>query len=273
MDKESFFIANFSNRFIGDDGAVVKDFVYSNDLFCEDIHFKREWMSLKEIAYKAMIVNISDAIVMNAKPKYALIGIKIPKNFTTFELKELSSGFLKCAKEFKIKIIGGDTVAGDKLDISITLISKSKNPVFRKGLKVGDLLAYTGSLGTVIKDLKKLQRGLKIYKNSKFIKPILRDNFFYKASPLINSALDISDGLYKDLSRLSKLNHVGFDFFQKIPKSVALSGEEYEILFSFTKKNLAKIKYISRVTKTPITIFAKAKRGIFRPILKEHHFE
>ncbi len=273
MDKESFFISNFSNKFIGDDGAVIGDLVYSKDLFCENIHFKREWMSLDEISYKSMLVNISDVIVMNAKAKYALIGIKIPKNFTPYQLKELSSGFLKAAKEFDIKIIGGDTVAGDKLDISITMISKTKKPIFRSGLKVGDLLAFTGELGGVKKDLKKLQRGLKINKGSKFKKPILKDEFFYKASPFINSALDISDGLYKDLSRLSKINHVGFKFFKKIPKEIFSSGEEYEILFSFTKRNLAKIKYISKITKTPITIFAKAKRGSFKQKCKEHHFE
>ena len=80
IDKESFFISLFDTKYIGDDGAVIGDTIYSKDLFCEDIHFKREWMSLEEISYKSMLINISDAIVMNAKPLYALIGIKIPKS-------------------------------------------------------------------------------------------------------------------------------------------------------------------------------------------------
>ncbi len=67
MKKEEFFISNFSSGFIGDDGAFIDGFVYSKDLFCEDIHFKREWMSLESIAKKSMLVNISDAFAMNAK--------------------------------------------------------------------------------------------------------------------------------------------------------------------------------------------------------------
>ncbi|MDR2342313.1 MAG: thiamine-phosphate kinase, partial [Campylobacteraceae bacterium] len=68
MDKESFVISQFQNEFIGDDGAVVGKWVYSKDIFAEDIHFKKEWLTLSQIAKKAMLVNISDAIAMNAKP-------------------------------------------------------------------------------------------------------------------------------------------------------------------------------------------------------------
>ncbi len=272
MNKEDFFISGFQNSFIGDDGAVVGEFVYSKDLFCEDIHFKREWFSLTQIVEKSFLVNISDAIVMNAKPKYTLIGIKIPKNFTKDELLEINAAFKKIASLYNITIIGGDTIAGDKLDISITIISQTKNPIFRKGVKVGDYLAHTGELGESLKDLNRLFMGQKISKNSKFIRPKLKDKFFYKVAPFINSALDISDGLYKDLSRLGVINQIGFKFIKKFKKNEACSGEEYEILFSFNKKNLQKIKAIAQKTKTKITIFAIAKRGKFKNQCKENHF-
>ena len=272
MNKEDFFISNFKNSYIGDDGAVVDKFVYSKDLFCEGIHFKREWMSLEEIAIKSFLVNISDVIVMNALPKYALLGVKIPKNFTKTELKRLNCAFLKIAKEYNIKIIGGDTIAGDKLDISITIISSVKNPIYRKGLKIKEYLAFTGHLGESLKDLKKSLRGCNISKNSKFIKPILRDKFFYQASKYITSAIDISDGLYKDLSRLGEINQVGFEFLKNFDKKIGCSGEEYEILFGFKKQNMQKIINIAKKTKTKITIFAKAKRGKFKNLCKENHF-
>ena len=82
MGKEEYFISKFTSATIGDDGAVIGDRVYSKDLFCEDIHFKRSWMSLAQIAKKSMLVNISDAIAMNATPKQALIGIVIPAHFS-----------------------------------------------------------------------------------------------------------------------------------------------------------------------------------------------
>jgi len=272
-DKESYFISLFQNEFIGDDGAVIDESVYSSDLFCEDIHFKREWMSLKEIAYKSMLVNISDAIVMNAKPRYALLNIKLPKNFTTKEMNQLSSGFKEASKEYNIDIIGGDTVAGGALDISITIISHSTKPTKRDTLNLGDIVGFTGDLGSVGVDLSHLLNGKKIDKNSKFIKPTLRSEFFYKAASNFTSAMDISDGLSKDLSRLSTINGVGFEFFKKLDPTALCSGEEYEVLFSCDKKDLDTIKKIAKQTNTTVTFFAKAIEGSYESICKENHFE
>lgn len=273
MNKEEYFIKQFSNsKFIGDDGAVVGSHVYSMDAFFENIHFKREWFSLKQIAYKAMIVNISDAIVMNAIPKYALLSVAIPSTYSTKELNQLSKGFKKAAKEFGIEIIGGDTISNNKLDISITIISKTKNPILRSSAKKDDLFCYTGTLGTCKKDLAKLFAGKKISKKSKFIKPKLNADFFYESSKYISSALDISDGLFFELQRVSKASNIGFKFFKQIHEDIGTSGEEYEILFSFNKKYLSKIEKIAKKHKVKLNIFAKAIKGKYETKSKNHHF-
>ncbi len=276
MNKEDYFIKQFKNRhknIIGDDGAVVGSHVYSMDAFFEDVHFKREWMSLKQIARKAMIVNISDAIVMNAIPKYALLSVAIPKNFSIDDLKELAKGFKSIAKKFGIKIIGGDTISNTKLDISITIISKTKKPVFRKGLKKDDLLCYTGDLGTCKSDLELLLKGKKVSKKSKFLKPRLNPEFFYEIAPYINCALDISDGLFFELERLSSINNLGFEFFDKISKEVGCSGEEYEVLFSFSQKNAQIISEIAQKYEVKLNIFAKAVDGTYKCDCQNHHFK
>jgi len=273
MNKEEYFIKQFSNsKVIGDDGAFIDGFVYSMDAFFENVHFKKEWMSLKQIAYKSMIVNISDAIVMNAKPLYALLSVAIPKSYTEDDLKELSKGFKKAAHEFGIEIIGGDTIANEKLDISVTIISKTANPIFRNGIKKGEILCYTGTLGLVKEDLEKLLNNKEISKKSKFIKPILNPEFFYEISPFVSSALDISDGLFFELERLSKASKVGFEFFHEIDEEIGTSGEEYEILFSFNEKNLEKIKKIAKKHKIKLNFFAKAIKGEYRTDCKNHHF-
>ncbi len=272
IDKEAFFISLFDKKYIGDDGAVIGDKVYSKDLFCENIHFKRSWMSLEQIAYKSMLINISDAIVMNAKPQFALLGIKIPSDFTTKQMNELYFGFERASKEFDFEIIGGDTVAGSTLDISITIISETKNPTKRDDLKMGDFVAYTGELGSVKKDLDALLNNQEISQNSKFITPKLKADFFYEVAPFINAALDISDGLSKDLSRLSKINGVGFEFFRNFSKDILCSGEEYEILFTFEPKNLDMIEKIAKKHDTDITVFAKVTEGTYTSQCKENHF-
>jgi len=273
MNKEEYLISNFKSNKIGDDGAVIGELVYSKDLFCEDIHFKLSWMSLKQIAIKSMLVNISDAIAMNAKPKQALIGLVIPSNFSLSQIKELSSGFETIANDYNLEIIGGDTTSGKKLMISITIISQTKNPIFRKNMKKGDLIAYTGSIGNSKKELTKLLRGGKVSSNSRFITPSLKADFFYEASKYINAALDISDGLSKDLSRLCKNSgYFGVKFFKKLPKSKLCSGEEYEMLFSFAPKHLAKIVSIAKKHRTDITVLGVTCRGKYTSTCKENHF-
>src|SRR5574344_2747557 len=116
MNKEDYFIKQIANqKYIGDDGAYIDGYVYSMDSFFENNHFKKEWVdkkifTFKKLAYKSMLVNISDAIAMNAKPKYALLSIAIPKSYTNGDLKELASGFKKAARDFNFEIIGGDTI-------------------------------------------------------------------------------------------------------------------------------------------------------------------
>lgn len=274
MSKEAFFISGFSNQHIGDDGAVVGDFVYSKDLFCEDIHFKRSWMSLTQIAQKSMLVNISDAIAMNAKPRFALIGIVIPKTFTFEQLRELGAGFQKVAHAFGIEIIGGDTTAGDKLNISITIIAKRSSKVLRRnGAKQGDLVAYTGTLGESQKELTRLMRGGSVGQNARFMKPLLKEAFVSKAAKHLHAGMDISDGLSKDLSRLLKASgNLGLHVKRQMPKQILCSGEEYEMLFSFDARKKKIVERIAKQTRTKITIIGTVVRKRYACRCKEHHF-
>ena len=141
INKEDYLINKLSSKYIGDDAAVVDDKLYSMDAFFEDVHFKRAWMSMWQIGRKAMLVNLSDAIAMDADPKYALVALSLPKDISTNEIDELLAALEKTAKDFNCEIIGGDTIAGDKLHISITIISESKRPLLRSGVKLGDLIA------------------------------------------------------------------------------------------------------------------------------------
>lgn len=273
MNKEKFFIKNISNsKIIGDDGAYIDGYVYSQDAFFENVHFKKEWMSYEQIGNKAMLVNISDAISMNAVPLYALITAAIPPSMSEAEILELQKGLKKAAKKYNIQIIGGDTIANTKLDLSITIISKTDKPIYRKGLKKGQLLAYTGTLGSSLRDLNRLFAGEKVASNSKFYVPKLRDAFMYEAAEYMSFCMDISDGLHKELERVSEINGVGYEFLNPISKDAACSGEEYELLFGFDEVDLPKIMEISKATKTKVTVFAKAVKGSFVSACKEWHF-
>ena len=272
MNKEDYLIKKLSSPYIGDDGAIVGDKIYSMDAFFEGVHFKREWMSLKQIARKAMLINLSDAIAMNARPLYALVTLSLPSNISTTDIDEIITALQQTAHEFGCEIIGGDTIAGERLDFSITIISESNYPLTRKGLKEGDLLAFTGSLGESKRDLNRLFNGEKIENSSKFIEPVLRQEFIEKARPYLEVGMDISDGLFCDTNKLLDYNGIGFNLLMDIPDEVGESGEEYEMLIGFKKEYRDTICQIAKTMNLELTIFAKIVGNNKRFLCKNHHF-
>jgi thiamine-monophosphate kinase len=272
IDKEQYLINSLGSKYIGDDAAVIGDTLYSMDAFFEDVHFKRAWMSMAQIGRKAMLVNLSDAIAMNAQPQYALVTVSIPSNLTHEEIDALTQSMQSTAAEYGCEIIGGDTIGGDKLHLSITIISKSDSPLLRTTVEEGDLLAYTGVLGESKRDLDALFRGEKIDLNSRFYTPTLRADFIAKARPLLHAGMDISDGLFCDTNKLLDINKYGFDILNTIDDIVGLSGEEYEMLVSFSESNLEVVKAVAKETNTPLTVFAKVAKNSERFKCDSHHF-
>jgi thiamine-monophosphate kinase len=272
MDKEHYLISKMSSKYIGDDAAVIGDNIYSMDAFFEDVHFKREWMSMSQIGRKAMLINISDAIAMNAEPKFALVTVSLPQDLTTDDIDELTQSMQKTAKEYGCEIIGGDTVGGDKLHISITIISQSKNPLYRKGLQEGYLLAYTGVLGESKRGLESLFKGKKISADSRFYEPTLRAEFIYKAREYLAVGMDISDGLYCDTNKILDINKYGFNILKTINDDIGFSGEEYEMLIGFKKEDLESVESVAMSLKLPLTVFAEVAKNSNRFPCKSHHF-
>ncbi len=272
MNKEDFFISCFNSSKIGDDAAIIDEWVVSKDAFFENVHFKRQWLDLDEIAYKAMLVNISDSIAMNADPKYALLAVGLPSSLSKTDIKKLYSGFDRAAKEYGIEIIGGDTISNTKIDITITVLAKTKKSLKRTGLKEGDILAYTGSLGSSKKALHSLLRTNKARKSSRFFQPKLRQSFIRKAASSLHCGMDISDGLFADLSKLSKANRLGFSFIHPIQKEIGCSGEEYEMLIGFSPRDKKKMMRLAQSERCELTLFAKARRKTYKSKCKAHHF-
>ena len=84
--------------------------------------------------------------------------------------------------------------------------------------------------------------------------------------------MDISDGLFSDLDKIAKENTMGFTFTKKIDKKTACSGEEYEMLVAFDKRDRKTLHRLSKVSRTPLTVFAYATRKKFTNRCKAHHF-
>ena len=274
MNAEHYFISLFAaqSRAVGDDGALIGRQVFSKDAFFENVHFRRSWASLEQIAYRAMMVNISDAYAMNAVPRYALLAVAMPKRYRASDLDALNRGFERAARDHGVEIIGGDTIANVKLDITVTIISETRKPLTRRGLKQGDLVAYTGELGRSLRELRYLLNGGKIHGGSKFVNLELRPAFVAEAVRSLSCGMDISDGLFSDMAKLGEANGLGFRFLRPLRRGIGCSGEEYEMLVGFDPRQRRRLQRLAKKHRTTLTVVAKARRGRFVNRCKAHHF-
>ena len=84
--------------------------------------------------------------------------------------------------------------------------------------------------------------------------------------------MDISDGLFCDTNKLLDMNKYGFESLLSIDNEVGLSGEEYEMLVSFSEEELDKVVAMAEETNTPLTVFAKVVENDERFRCDSHHF-
>ena len=252
----------------------------TSDILIEDVHFDLTYMPLKHLGYKAVIVNLSDIYAMNGDARQIIVSIAASNRFTVEALDELYLGIQLACKNFKIDLIGGDTSSSSKgLIISISAIGESnKNKITtRSGAKLNDLLVVTGDLGAAYMGLQVLEREKSVFEVnpnsqpdlSKYtyciqrqLKPEARKDIVKALDDmdiLPTSMIDISDGLSTEINHLSSSSDLSIHIYEdKIPiaeetKKVcdefginptvaALNGgEDYELLFTISKKNSKKI--------------------------------
>ena len=209
---------------IGDDCFAFNSFknskyVVTTDILIEGTHFKKEFASAKQIASKAVEVNVSDIASMGtAKPLYLFVSIGIPKNTKEQYIKDLFKGIKETCNKYNIHISGGDTVSSQLLTVSITLIGiTTKKVITRTGAKIGDLIYVSNSFGDsgaglqiLLENKKKLAKHEKNLIN-KHLCPNARLELSNMICEKINvtSMTDSSDGLNKSIELLTTDNKKG----------------------------------------------------------------
>src|SRR5690625_3168527 len=128
--QQSFYRQSSLIKGIGDDAAVFRqpseDIVTAVDTFVEGIHFTRETMPPYYIGYRVLAANLSDLAAMGAVPAFYLVSIIIPDSWETKKIQKIFYGMKSLSQQFKLDLIGGDTVSGEELSISLTVIGSVK---------------------------------------------------------------------------------------------------------------------------------------------------
>lgn len=228
-------------------------------------------MKIQEIARKSIVACISDFACKGVKPRYATVSLAIPKRFSRSEIKKLAIGFSNASTEFDIKIVGGDVNEGKEIIIDVSMLGVSKKIIKRRGAKINDIIVTSGPFGYCSAGLKIIFNHLKA--NSSFIqkckqhvnKPTPKLDFGLRIVNYISSAMDSSDGLSTTLNEMSRQSKKKFvitnlpttndikEFAEvnkiKLTDLVFCGGEEYEIVATVSKHDLARVRQLAKFHK------------------------
>ena len=257
-----------------------KKLVVSVDTYIEGKHFinfKNPELTIKKVIRSS----ISDLICKGVKPKYYFISASgNNKVFTKNNLSKISKSLKEEQRKYNIKLGGGDTVYSNKLSFTVTSIGFSNKIIYRNRSKIDDDIYVTGNLGDSFLGLLVLKKNIKINKKlssyfvNQYYKPEIKyslTDFFIKFA---TSSIDLSDGLIADLEKLTNNQNNSYQiYFDKIPlsnnlksiiksknlkkKNLISKGDDYQVLFTASRRYRSFIKKISSLKKLKITRIGK----------------
>lgn len=211
---------------IGDDAAVLDALsqpVVTCDCLIEGVHFRRDWMTPRQLGRKALAVNLSDIAAMRARPVAAFVALALSPHDDLEFVEELYDGMETIAREYNFSICGGDTSRSSHgLMLSITLIGDlvgdANAPLLRSGARDGDAVLVTGTLGDSAAGLSLLQNPDFAQRIGENAAQFLLERHFNPTPRLreiaaipngfLHAALDLSDGLAGDARHIARASGV-----------------------------------------------------------------
>ena len=229
---------------IGDDAAVLRlprgdALVASVDSAVEGRHFRRDWLTPREIGYRAVAAALSDLAAMAAAPSGVLIAMSVPDSWRA-SIQDLADGVGDAVDLAKTTIRGGNLTGGTELSITTTVFGTAFAPLSRGGARAHDRAYVTGTLGAPGAALRRLLAGDGAGEyRAAFARPVPRlAEARWLANAGASAAIDISDSLLADAGHLAAASGVRIEIDAAcvpLVRGVELeralrSGEEYELL-------------------------------------------
>ncbi len=239
----------------GDDAAWVDGFVFSVDLAVEGIHFRRSWLSLEEVGFRAVAAAGSDLAAMASEPVGILLALALPRDLGEEELAQLRRGVGQGCEAVGGPLLGGDLSASPgPLVLDVTVVGRTSDPVLRSGAEPGDELWVTGGLGASAAAVRIQGQGHRpspaLHRAYARPRPRIQEALWLRERGVLRAMLDLSDGLAGDAGHLAAASGVAVvleedtlpvdpevgaagDVSEEEGRRLALhGGEDFELLFA-----------------------------------------
>src|SRR4029450_10121999 len=122
---------------IENDAADLGDgLVVPQDSLVEGVHFRLDWLSWRELGFRAAAVNISDLAASGARPEALLVSLGVPAATELGDVLELYGG----GAQAPVPLRGGDTTEAPAVLVAVTAVGRSERVPGRAGARPGDRL-------------------------------------------------------------------------------------------------------------------------------------
>jgi thiamine-monophosphate kinase len=229
------FLAELERRGLAEriehDAAQIDGLVVTQDALVEGVHFRLDWMSFRDLGFRAAAVNLSDLAASGADPSGLVVSLGAPPDTKVDDLFELYEGI----GEAGVPVVGGDTTRADALVISVTALGRSERVPGRAGAEPGDLLVVTGPLGAA---------GV-AFREGRYTRPPLRIAEGRRLARTAHAMLDISDGIARDAGHIAHRSRVRCVIeLDRVPLAEGATiedlgfGEDFELLAAVAEPEL-----------------------------------
>lgn len=202
----------------GDDAAVISvdgDLVVSSDVLVEGRHFRRDWSTGVDVGWRAAMQNLADIDAMGAVPTALQVTLAAPASTPVAWVLDFADGLRLACEPHGVGVVGGDLSGASEIHIGVTALGETHgmDPVTRADAVPGDVLAVSQALGAAAAGLALLLAGndegeaVQLFKRPRpFIGAGLE-----AALRGATAMMDISDGLLRDATRISRASDVALD--------------------------------------------------------------
>ncbi len=275
-----------------DDAALIAvppgyELVVTMDAIAAGVHFFADDPP-SDVGWKALAVNVSDLIAKGAQPHAYLMSLAFPAAPDPAWLSGFAAGLSQAQRTFGLHLVGGDT---DRRPgpLSVTITAMGLVPtgtmVKRGGAQPGDYIFVSGTLGDAALGLQlragtretnawPLDEPERVALIARYLRPQPRIGLTPALRTYARAAMDISDGLLKDLTRMCALSGVGAAIMAaELPlssaganilsadsraiKSIVAGGDDYEVLAAVAPANVAVFMAAAAGMSVPVTAIGR----------------